>query len=148
MTKRNHKTIRRHQFRANNSAQKNILITHLTPRELAAEMPPKISVGMQDCLHKMLAISIGRQDCLHFKSTMLPALPTFYVGNPACLPPFLEAFPPPVREGLTPRELSSVLPSKITNFGRQAGLPTFCVDDTACQIVLYVGNRPACLPNF
>ena len=62
-------------------------------------MPPKMLVGRQDCLHKMLAISRGRQDCLHFMST--PAcLPTFYVGNPACLPTFLEAFPPPVREGL------------------------------------------------
>ena len=34
----------------------------LTPRELAAEMPPKMLVGRRDCLHKML---VGRQDRRH-----------------------------------------------------------------------------------
>ena len=53
-------------------------------------MSPKMLVGRQDCLHKMLALSeagIG--------------LPTFYVDDPACLqvvnfaclPTFLEALP-------------------------------------------------------
>ena len=34
----------------------------LVPRELEAEMPPKMLVGRRDCLHKML---VGRRDCLH-----------------------------------------------------------------------------------
>ena len=44
--------------------RKNLYIfaemTTLTPRKLAAEMPPKMLVGRQDCLHKMLAILGGR----------------------------------------------------------------------------------------
>ena len=76
----------------------------LTPRELAAEIPPKMLVGRQDCLHKAW---VGRQDrrlkcignpaCLH-------KFPTFYVGNPAYLPTFLEAFPQQVREELIERD--------------------------------------------
>ena len=43
-------------------------------------------------------------------------LPTFYVGNHACLPTFLEAFPPPVREGLSPSFLSNTLFSRVPTF--------------------------------
>ena len=47
----------------------------LTPRELAAEMPPKMLVGRQDCLQNMVEIS-GRQ----------AGLPTFNVPvfSPLC----------------------------------------------------------------
>ena len=33
----------------------------------------------------------------------------------------------------------------VGDFERQAGLPTFYVDDPACLLTIYVGN-PACLP--
>ena len=74
--------------------------TCLTPRELAAEIPPKMLVGRQDCLHNMLAILLeaGR---IAYILCRRPCLPTLNVKIPACLPTFLEGFPPPVREGLS-----------------------------------------------
>ena len=72
----------------NDSSKNNILWGRgnplITPRELAAEMPLKMLVGRQDCLHKMLAISRSRQDCLPFMSTTLPAYSHSNLGNPAC----------------------------------------------------------------
>ena len=68
-------------------------------------MPPKMLVGKSEmtCLNiqKMFTISGGgAKGCLHFTWTILPARPYLFedVGNPCCLPTFLEAFPPPVRD--------------------------------------------------
>ena len=49
-------------FEAGISFLMALLRCALTPRKLAAGVPPKMLVGRQDCLHKMW---VGRQDRRH-----------------------------------------------------------------------------------
>ena len=75
------------------------LLPLLTPRELAAEMPPKMPprIAYIKCWQfreaGRIAYILYRRSC---------RLSTFNVGNSACLTTFLETFPPPVRERLSP----------------------------------------------
>ena len=57
-----------------------------------------INYWRQKCLQKfgrqagLLTFHVDGPACLYLRK--------LYVGNPACLQTFLEAFPPPVREGV------------------------------------------------
>ena len=90
-------------------------------RQTAGELASKtMLVGRQDCLNKCWQFQEACRIAYTFYVEDPTCLPTFYVGNAACLPTFLEAVSPAVCEGLTPCELTAVMPLKML-VDRQVG---------------------------
>ena len=95
----------------------------LTPRELAAEMPTKMLVGRQNCLHKMLAIWVGRKaGWISYILCRRSCLPTYILCRQSCL----SCLPTNIFGGI------SAASSRGVKWRRPWPLPTFCVGNPAC----------------